>query len=157
MLRSASALASLPSFCYPHEETESKEQVNIRNCHNTRSQTNPWHREEETFKHWHTKGQLSKHFYYKIAIIFLPISLNMCFGCSKEPSHRDDSFEYPQHMFWLRNKKNNFLLHILIWGPGTHFQKGAQWLSGRVPDSRPRGCRFEPHPRRCDVSLSKTH
>ena len=21
--------------------------------------------------------------------------------------HRDSSFEYPQHMFWLRNKKNN--------------------------------------------------
>ena len=32
----------------------------------------------------------------------------MCFGCSKEPSHRDGPFEYPQHMFWLRNKKNNF-------------------------------------------------
>ena len=38
-------------------------------------------------------------------IIFLFISLNMCLGCSKEPSHRDGSFEYPQHMFWLRNKK----------------------------------------------------
>ena len=44
----------------------------------------------------------------EIAIIFLSISLNMCFGCSKEPSHRDGSFEYSQHMFWLRNKKNNF-------------------------------------------------
>ena len=32
----------------------------------------------------------------------------MCFGCSKEPSHRDGSFEYPKHIFWLRNKKNNF-------------------------------------------------
>ena len=41
----------------------------------------------------------------------------MCFGCSKEPSHRDGSFEYPQHMFWLRNKKNNFQLRSLIWGP----------------------------------------
>ena len=29
----------------------------------------------------------------------------MYFGSSKEPSHRDGSFEYPQHMFWLRNKK----------------------------------------------------
>ena len=28
--------------------------------------------------------------------------------CSKEPSHRDGSFEYPQHMFWLRNKKKDF-------------------------------------------------
>ena len=41
----------------------------------------------------------------------------MCFGCSKELSHRDSSFEYPQHMFWLRNKKNNFQLRTLIWGP----------------------------------------
>ena len=53
----------------------------------------------------------------KMAIIFLPASLNICFGCSKEPSHRDGSFEYPQHMFWLRNKKNNFLVSTLIWRP----------------------------------------
>ena len=53
----------------------------------------------------------------KIGIIFLSISLNMCFGCSKEPSHRDGSFEYPQHMFWLRNKKINFHLRTIIWGP----------------------------------------
>ena len=39
----------------------------------------------------------------KIVNIFLLISLT-CFRCSKEPSHRDGSFEYPQHMFWLRNK-----------------------------------------------------
>ena len=51
-----------------------------------------------------------------ISIIFLCISLHMCFGCSKEPSHRDGSFEHPQHMFWLRNKKNNFQLRTLIWG-----------------------------------------
>ena len=30
----------------------------------------------------------------------------------------------------------------------------AQWLSGRVIDSRPRGRRFEPHRRHCVVSLS---
>ena len=34
----------------------------------------------------------------------------MCFGCSKVPSHRDGSFEYPQHLFWLRNKKTNSYL-----------------------------------------------
>ena len=34
---------------------------------------------------------------------------------------------------------------------------GAQWLSGRVLDSRPRGSGFEPHQRHCVVSLSKTH
>ena len=53
----------------------------------------------------------------KIAIIFLSISLNTCFGSSKEPSHGDGSFEYPEHMFWLRNTKNNFQLRTLIWGP----------------------------------------
>ena len=35
--------------------------------------------------------------------------------------------------------------------------KGAQWLSGRVLDPRPRSCGFEPHRRHCVVSLSKTH
>ena len=48
----------------------------------------------------------------------------MCFGCSKEPSHRDSSFEYPQHMFWLRNKKNYFQLSTLIWEP----VKGLRFL-----------------------------
>ena len=52
--------------------------------------------------------QRSELFEHKSLIIFLAISLNMCFGCSKEQSHQDGSFEYPQHMFWLRNKKINF-------------------------------------------------
>ena len=33
--------------------------------------------------------------------------------------------------------------------------KGAQWLCGRVLDSRPKGRGFEPHRRHCIVSLSK--
>ena len=37
-----------------------------------------------------------------------------------------------------------------------HYQMtGAQWLSGRVLDSRPKGRGFEPHRRHCVVSLSK--
>ena len=35
--------------------------------------------------------------------------------------------------------------------------KIAQWLSGRVLDSRQGGRGFEPHWRHCVVSLSKTH
>ena len=42
----------------------------------------------------------------------------MCFGSQIEPSHRDGSFEYQQHMFWLRNKKNGFQLRTLIGGGG---------------------------------------
>ena len=30
-----------------------------------------------------------------IVNIFLPIIFNICFGCSKELSHRDNPFEYP--------------------------------------------------------------
>ena len=36
-----------------------------------------------------------------------------------------------------------------------HLKMGAQWLSGRVLDSRPKGRVFEPHRRHCIVSLSK--
>ena len=38
----------------------------------------------------------------------------------------------------------------------SYFQlKGAQWLSGRVLASRPRGRGFEPHRRHCVVVLEK--
>ena len=53
----------------------------------------------------HIKLQISKSILSKNAIIFLPSSQNMGSGCPKDPSHLDGSFEYPQHVFWLRNKK----------------------------------------------------
>ena len=40
---------------------------------------------------------------------------------------------------------------------GLHSISGAQWLSGRVLDSRLRGHGFEPQRRHCVVSLSKTY
>ena len=39
------------------------------------------------------------------------------FWVLKKLSHGDSSFEYPQHMFWLRNKKNNFQICTLILRP----------------------------------------
>ena len=60
---------------------------------------------------------IRKFYELKIEIIFLPINLNMCFGCSKEWSHGDRSFEYPQHMFWMRNKENRFPIHTFIRRP----------------------------------------
>ena len=50
----------------------------------------------------------------KFVNIPLPIVLSIWFGCSKEPSHWDNSFEYPQHMFWLKNKKSIFLGYKLL-------------------------------------------
>ena len=46
---------------------------------------------------------ISRKNYLPPNIVFYSVSigLNMCFGFSKEPSQRDGSFEYPQHMFWL--------------------------------------------------------
>ena len=53
---------------------------------------------------------------------------------------------------------------IMVFPDHTHFltcfydwciSLGAQWLSGRVLDLRPRGRRFEPHRRHCVVSMSK--
>ena len=35
------------------------------------------------------------------------------------------------------------------------YKKGAQWLSGRVLDSRPRDRKFEPHRRHCVVVLAQ--
>ena len=65
---------------------------------------------------------------HKILITFMSITLNICFGFSKELSqldgsfeypldmfwNLDGSFEYPQRMFWLRNKKNQFYSPFLI-------------------------------------------
>ena len=39
--------------------------------------------------------QISKFVKCKIGIISLLIGLKLCFGCSKELSHRDGSSEYP--------------------------------------------------------------
>ena len=43
----------------------------------------------------------------------------MFFGCWKEPSHWDGSFDY-QNIFRLRNKKNNFQFCTHIWELSFH-------------------------------------
>ena len=55
-------------------------------------------------------------------------------------------------------KQGNLGYKLLKHSSSTLVTVGAQWLSGRVPDSpRPRGCGSEPHRHNCVVSLSKTH
>ena len=48
---------------------------------------------------------------------------------------------------WVWDKKS-FKQHLLL-------NQGAQWLSGRVLDSRPKGRGFEPHRRHCVVVLEQ--
>ena len=44
----------------------------------------------------------------------------MCFGSSKEPSQGDGSFEYPQHMFWLKFKKKISFINFLYKASGEY-------------------------------------
>ena len=53
--------------------------------------------------------------------------------------------------FYRRISHNTLIVHE----PLHEISWGAQWLSGRVLDSRPKGRGFEPHQRHCVVSLSK--
>ena len=62
--------------------------------------------------------------------IFLPIIFSICFGCSKEPSHWDGSFEYTQHMFWLRNKK--IISYLKAWD----VQAGLRFSDIRLSQNR---------------------
>ena len=44
---------------------------------------------------------------------------------------------------------------LVLWYIKFEIIKGPQWLSGRVLDSRPRGCGFKPHRRHCVVVLEQ--
>ena len=58
----------------------------------------------------------------------------MCFGCSKESSHRDGSFECPQRMFWLRNQENKFsVTHSYLGGGGGCWCDSNPHLLGTPP------------------------
>ena len=54
---------------------------------------------------------LNKTFQRKIVNIFFTKIFSICFQCSKEPFHREGSFEYPRCTFWLRNKKTFSVSH----------------------------------------------
>ena len=63
------------------------------------------------------------------------------------PKHRDQSSFTTWHLYCVR--KIDYNANILL-----HY-KGAQWLSGRVLDSRPRGRGFKPHRRHWVVVFEK--
>ena len=75
----------------------------------------------------HVIGTVKQIFECRIAIIFSSISINTCFGCSKEPSHWDGSFEYPQQCFgW--EIYFFFEIRTLVWRPAYAFGKQIRCL-----------------------------
>ena len=52
-------------------------------------------------------------------------------------------------------KQFGFTFYFLIFCWAWSIHMGAQWLSGRVLDSRLKGCGFEPHRRHCVVVLEQ--
>ena len=49
--------------------------------------------------------------YVKLLLFSKPLIETYVLGAQK---NRDGSFEYPQHMFWMRNKENRLPIHTLI-------------------------------------------
>ena len=71
----------------------------------------------------------------KTVNIVLPISFYICFGCLKE-----GSFEHPQHMLWLRNKKNLVTLYLtkglvdlFYMSEMQNFQNPEMLIKGKYP------------------------
>ena len=82
----------------------------------------------------------------------MPVALHRCLHC------------VPKYLEW--KGLNTHVIEITLqqvdfkkWrniSKSTSQYQGAQWLSGRVLYSRPRGRGFEPHWRHCVMSLSKS-
>ena len=51
----------------------------------------------------------NENFQYKIFDIFLIFAQNIDCGYTLEPPRRGGSNEYPQSMFWSKNKKNRYI------------------------------------------------
>ena len=67
-----------------------------------------------------TQLKINKNFERKIANISLPINFNISLGCSKERSHCNGSFEYPQHVrFWLKKQNKSTVYSRYLEFQGT--------------------------------------
>ena len=55
-----------------------------------------------------------------------------------------------RHICYVKNSRIGYDLPLSV-----NNRVGAQWLSGRVLDLRPKGCGFESHRRHCVVVLEQ--
>ena len=58
-------------------------------------------------------------FQRKVFDIFLIFAQNIDCGYSLEPPRRGGSNEYPQSMFWSKNKKNKYTPPVLLYKSGV--------------------------------------
>ena len=61
----------------------------------------------------------NENFQWKIFDIFLIFAQNIDCGYSLEPPRRGGSNEYPQSMFWSKNKKNRYTFAVLLYKSGV--------------------------------------
>ena len=64
-------------------------------------------------------------------------------------------FSIKQKIIFYTRSSIKYPLSVLFINKILIYMLGAQWLSGRVLDSRPKGSGFEPHQRHCVVVLEQ--
>ena len=78
-------------------------------------------------------GCKNENFYWKNFDIFLIFAQNIDCGYTLEPPRRGGSNEYPQSMFWSKNKENRYTpvypsFTILMWGMRGYTLHGHVFL-----------------------------
>ena len=80
---------------------------------------------------------------------FIFTKLRICYAKFRENKTLAKISEFTVYKHWLSWTGNvPFFLNFIV-------RMGAQWLSGRVLDSGPKGRGFEPHRRHCVVVLEQ--
>ena len=63
--------------------------------------------------------------------------------------------KHTPNLVFLTQKVKEICYNTIILETWSEVKVGAQWLSGRVLDSRPKGRGFEPHRRHCVMVLEQ--
>ena len=70
----------------------------------------------------------NENFHWKIFDIFLIFAQNIDCGYTLGPPRRGGSNEYPQSVFWSKNKKNRYTLHTPVFLYKSGVPGGIQYM-----------------------------
>ena len=103
--------------------------------------------------------------YFPNKVVFLSLKIVFVVANSVDPDdmlhnvalHLGSSL-FGKYSFSCKTSLLSYEMPIIKYGYTIFIRpdRGVWWLSGRVPESRSRGCGFEAHRRHCILSLSKT-